>query len=136
MTLGEKQEIFLQNFARLILWGFEQGYHLRPGELLRTKDQQMLYFEGFNIVKYNMDLKLIPCKRKSKTMYSRHLEKLAGDLNRIVDGVLSNNPKDYQPLGEYWISLHSDNVWGSDWNKNHSFLDETFQDPYHFEMKP
>jgi len=40
-----------------------------------------------------------------------------------------------RPLGEYWESLHPDNVWGGDWNRN-NVLDETFYDPYHFERKP
>lgn len=120
MTLGQRQEVFLLNFAKLIIWGFDQGYHLRAGELLRTYEQQKIYFET----------------RRSKTMNSRHLDKLAGDLNLIVNDKLSNDPADYQKLGEYWMSLHPDNVWGSDWNRNHSFLDETFQDPYHFEMRP
>ena len=40
-----------------------------------------------------------------------------------------------RPLGEYWMLLHPDNVWGGDWNRN-GILDETFKDPYHFEIKP
>jgi len=137
MTLREKQSIFAENFAKLILYAFSiKGYKLTLGETLRTKDQQMLYFEGKTLEKYGFEVKVVQAKRKSKTMISRHLDKLAGDLNLFVNGVLSNNPKDYQPLGEFWMSLHPDNVWGSDWNRNHSYLDETFQDPYHFEMKP
>lgn len=119
MTLGEKQEVFLQNAAKLILWAGEKGYHVRGGELLRTKEQQKIYFNT----------------GRSKTMNSRHIDKLAIDLNLIVGGVLSNSPKDYQPLGEYWMGLNSNNVWGADWNRDHSFTDETFLDPYHFEMR-
>ena len=119
MTLGEKQELFLKNVALLILWANENGYHVRGGELLRTKEQQEIYLKT----------------GRSKTMNSRHLDKLAIDLNLIVDGNLSNNPADYQPLGEFWMNLYSENVWGGDFNRNHSILDETFSDPYHFEMK-
>lgn len=120
MTLGEKQEVFLRNAAKLILWAFDRGYRIRGGELLRTKEQQEIYIKT----------------GRSKTMNSRHLDKLAIDLNLIKDGKLSNDSKDYQPLGEYWMSLNPANVWGSDWNRNHSFLDERFLDPYHFEMRP
>ena len=120
MKLIEKQQTFLLNFSKLIQWAFANGHHITAGELLRTKEQQEIYLKT----------------GRSKTMFSRHLDKLAGDLNLIKDGKLSNNPKDYQPLGEYWMSLNPNNIWGSDWNRNHSFLDETFQDPYHFEMRP
>jgi hypothetical protein len=136
MTLRERQTLFLYNFSKMVIWGINSGIILTDGEHLRTRDQQMLYFEGLNLQRFGVEIKLIRGNRRSKTMFSRHLDKLAGDLNLIKDGKLSNNPADYQPLGEYWMSLHPDNVWGSDWNRNHSYLDETFQDPYHFEMKP
>lgn len=120
MTLGEKQEVFLENVAKLILWAFKNGYRIRGGELLRTKEQQEIYVKT----------------GRSKTMNSRHIDKLAIDLNLIKNGTLSNNPEDYKPLGEYWMALHPDNVWGGDWNRNHQHTDEKFSDPYHFEMKP
>ena len=120
MTLGEKQELFLLNAAKLILWAFNGGYHIRGGELLRTAEQQQIYLK----------------MGRSKTMNSRHLDKLAIDLNLIKNGSLSNNSEDYKPLSEYWMSLHPYNVWGSDWNRNHQYTDEKFLDPYHFEMRP
>jgi len=109
MTLGQKQELFLLNAAKLIIWANEQGYQVRPGELVRTLEQQRFYVE----------------QGKSKTMNSRHVQKLAIDLYLIEDGKLA--PKQaYEPLAEYWKTLNTDNVAGYDWG----------WDPNHFEMKP
>ena len=73
---------------------------------------------------------------RSKTMDSRHIQRLAGDFNIFKNGVLINDAKTIQPLGDFWMTLNTDNVWGGDWNRNHNTIDETFKDPYHFEMKP
>jgi len=109
MTLGQKQEVFLYNVGRLIVWAFENGYHLRPGELQRTVEQQRFYFET----------------GKSKTMESRHIDKLAIDLYLIVDGKLAPKYR-YAELAAKWKSLDPDNVAGYDWA----------WDANHFEMRP
>jgi hypothetical protein len=111
MTLREKQSIFLINVAKLIIWANENGYELTGGELLRTPEQQEIYFKA----------------GKSKTKNSRHLLKLAIDLNLFVDGEYVSDKKSFQPLGNYWKGLDRDNVWGGDW---------TFNDSNHFEMIP
>ena len=120
MTLSEKQSVFTFNIASLIQFAYKNGFVLTFGEVFRTLEQQEIYFKS----------------GRSKTMNSRHLQRLAVDFNLFKDGVLLNDAKIIQPLGEYWITLNTDNVWGGDWNRNHSTLDETFKDPYHFEMKP
>lgn len=120
MTLGEKQRLFVPNIGKLIDFANKNGFQLSFGEVFRTPEQQKIYFQT----------------GKSKTMNSRHLDRLAVDFNVFKNGVLLNAPADYKPLGEFWMALHPDNVWGGDWNRNHSILDETFKDPYHFEMKP
>jgi len=77
--------------------------------LLRTKEQQEIYFnEG-----------------KSKTMNSKHLSRLAIDLNLFVYGVYQTDKEAYKPLAEYWKTLHPDNRAGYDWG----------WDANHFEMK-
>lgn len=126
MTLREKQSIFLKNAAKLILFAYDNGYELTGGELLRTKDQQYLYFEGFKLDKIGSNLKLFKTAPKSKTMNSRHLEKLAIDLNLFKDGVYKSDLESHRKLGEYWKSLHPDNVWGGDWGF----------DGNHYEMRP
>ncbi len=119
MTLREKQSIFAFNIHLLIEWAFKNGFELTFGEVYRTKEQQEIYFKT----------------GRSKTMNSRHIQRLAVDFNIFKGGVLINEPKTIQPLGEYWMSLNTDNVWGGDWDRDHSVLDETFKDPYHFETK-
>lgn len=120
MTLSEKQSVFTFNISRLIAWAFANGFTLTFGEVYRTVEQQKIYFDT----------------GRSKTMDSRHIQRLAVDFNIFKDGKLINDPLIIQPIGEYWITLNTGNVWGGDWNRNHSVLDETFKDPYHFEMKP
>ncbi len=120
MTLSDKQKIFTFNISKLITFAFSKGYELTFGEVYRTEEQQKLYV----------------AQGKSKTMDSRHLQRLAVDFNIFKDGQLINDPAIIQPIGDFWITLNTDNVWGGDWNRNHSILDETFKDPYHFECKP
>lgn len=119
MTLSEKQQVFTYNISHLIQWAFVHGFKLTFGEVYRTEQQQIIYVST----------------GRSKTMNSLHLKRLAVDFNIFKDGILLNDPKLIQPLGEYWMSLNTDNVWGGDFNRNHSVLDETFKDPYHFQMK-
>lgn len=113
--MREKQSIFILNFAKLIIWAFENGFEVTAGELFRTQDQQMLYFEGYTLIKAGSNVRLAKVSPKSKTMFSKHREKLAGDLNLFINGEYQVNTSAYTPLGEYWKSLHPENVWGGDW---------------------
>ncbi len=110
MTLREKQSTFILNVAKLIIWANERGYALTGGELLRTPEQQEIYIKT----------------GKSKTNNSRHLQKLAIDLNLFIGGIYRTDKESYKPLADYWKSLHPDNVAGYDWD----------WDANHFEMKP
>jgi len=74
-------------------------FKLTGGELYRTKYQQEKYVaEG-----------------KSKTMKSKHLERLAIDFNFFVDGKLTYNVEDVHILGEYWEVLNNKNEAGMFW---------------------
>lgn len=115
MTLRETQSTFLFNLHKLIGWAFENGYELTGGELSRTKDQQILYFEGLTLQKFGFEIKIVSAKRLSKTMFSAHLEKRAIDLNLFINGEYKTDKDSHKPLGEYWKSLHPKNVWGGDW---------------------
>ena len=128
MTLREKQSEFARNVGKLITWCYENGYEISFGEALRTEEQQLLYFEGYTIVKAHTDLHFAKAPRKTKTMASNHLLKLAIDLNIFIDGQLIYDKKKLQPIGDYWGSLHPTNEWGGNW--------ESFYDCPHFEMKP
>lgn len=119
MTLREKQSLFVFNIHLLVEFAYKHGFELTYGEVYRTAEQQKIYFDS----------------GRSKTMNSRHLSRLAVDFNVFVDGKLTSDPRVIQPLGEFWMSLNTDNVWGGDWDRDHNLLDETFKDPYHFETK-
>lgn len=119
MNLSKKQGIFLLNVAKLIQWVNEQDQYVTGGELLRTKEQQKIYFDS----------------GKSKTMDSSHIDKLAIDLNLFINGVYRGDTEAYKPLGQFWVSLHPDNRWGGDWNKDGATEDEKFSDGNHFEMR-
>jgi hypothetical protein len=120
MTLRERQSVFAFNIHLLIAYAFEIGYELTFGEGYRPEILQRIYVET----------------GKSLTMHSRHLIRLAVDFNLFKDGNILNQPIDFKPLGDYWESLHPDNRWGGDWDRDENLLDETFKDPYHFEMRP
>lgn len=116
MTLREKQSLFMAMVGKLISFAYENGYELTGGELQRTYDQQLLHFEGYTLTKTGSALKLAHTSKKSKTMHSKHLEKLAIDLNVFKDGQYLTNKEDCQILGDYWESLHEDCKWGGNWN--------------------
>ena len=115
MTLREKQSVFSHNVSKLIQFAYSNGYEITLGEALRTKSQQLLYFEGYKLMKIGSSLKPAKTKRKTKTMASYHLLKLAIDLNVFKDGILLSAKKDYKELAEYWKSLNHKNTCGYFW---------------------
>lgn len=106
MTLIEKQTQFAQMAAELINWCNCFGYTVTLGEVYRTEEQQKLYVE----------------RGLSKTMNSKHRDRLAIDLNLIVDGKLAT-AEQYRPLGEKWERM------GGKWGGNF----KGFVDAPHFE---
>jgi len=100
---------FLKNVAQLIYFADQQGIVLTGGELFRTTEQQQIYFDA----------------KKTTTMNSKHLERLAIDFNFFIKGVLTYEKKDIQVLGDYWEALHPKNKWGGNW--------ENFVDVPHFQ---
>ena len=116
MTLGEKQEIFSYNLSKLIQFAYEKGYRIRLGEVFRTVDQQMLYFEGYSLMKIGSELKLAKRKPRSRTMNSKHMKKLAVDINLFKDGEYLAKREDFKELAEYWKGLHEKNTCGYYWH--------------------
>lgn len=108
MKLSEKQQEFMLDFARLILWAHEQGYHVTAGELWRSDEQQAIYFKT----------------GKSRVEHSRHQDRLAGDLNLFINGNYVTDGEAYKPLADYWKSLNPANRAGYDFS---------FHDNNHFE---
>ncbi len=91
MTLRERQSIFAENVAKLILWTFARGYELTGGAWWRIGDRLL------------------------------HGDRLAIDLNLFFNGEYLTDTEDYMPLGEYWVSLHEDNMWGGEFNDGNHF---------------
>lgn len=114
--MSDRQWEFLKDIAKLIIWAEENGFKLTEGEGRRTQSQQLLYYYGKEVVEGDDGLKLIPAPKLSKVKHSYHMDGLAHDFNIFVDGrYIGNDGEKARPLGEYWKSLHPDNVWGGDW---------------------
>jgi len=108
--LFKKQVEFTKNVALLLNYLNDKGYKVTLGETFRTKEQQEIYFK----------------QGKSKTMKSKHLERLAIDLNIFKNGELLKNVDEYYIIGKYWQSLNPLNVYGGFW--------KSLRDFPHFEM--
>lgn len=111
MKLSEKQQVFTLNIARLINKADELCIGMTFGHAWRSQQEQRRLFQ----------------LGKSKTLNSKHLQRLAVDFNFFINGKLTYKKKDLQELGDYWESLNKKNSWGGNWK---SFLDTP-----HFEMK-
>ena len=109
MTLNDKQHIFSQNLAKLLLHVESLGLTCSIGEVYRTKEQAEIY------VKQGIGIK-----------DSQHCKKLAVDIHLFSNGKYLQMKSDYQPLADYWKSLHLENRWGGDWKR---------VDAVHFEMQ-
>lgn len=109
MTLSEKQRKFTLLISKLIQWAYANGMELTLGEAYRTLEQQEIYFK----------------QGKSKTLASKHLERLAVDFNLFIGGQYKTDKESYKPLAEYWKSLDPECVWGGDFNN--------FADCVHFQ---
>ena len=117
MKLSEKQGQFLMDVALLVQWVNSQGWYVTGKELLRTKEQQRLYYE----------------QGKTKTMNSQHGKGLAIDLILFIDGKVTWRIEDYKPLGEFWESIRPENRWGGSWRGRVERGESTFIDAVHFE---
>jgi hypothetical protein len=124
MSMVDEQWEFKKDEARLTLWFADRvakrdipltrdhACCLTSGEFARTVAQQKIYL----------------AERRTRTMASMHIDRLACDLNLIVDGKLAATVEEYKPLAEYWKSLSPKNVAGADW--------VNFPDGNHFERQP
>ncbi len=115
MALVEIQAEFLIHVTQLLAEAYRLEFIVTGGELYRTVDQQKLYIQ----------------QGRSKTMNSKHLKRLAIDLNffkKEEDKLrLTYDVEELKPLGEYWESLHKRNRWGGNW--------QSFKDTPHFERR-
>lgn len=129
MSIRKIQSEFTLDIARLISFADQNGVELTFGEAYRTNDQQELYFHGKTI---RVDEQIIELKtgvRKTRTMKSDHLVRLAVDFNFFIDGILTYDNKNEKLalLGDYWCSLNPKNYWGG--------FFKSFNDSPHFGRK-
>ncbi|HBG46387.1 MAG TPA: hypothetical protein DDW94_05285 [Deltaproteobacteria bacterium] len=119
MELSEKQRRFPQLVAELIRFAYDSGFELTFGEAYRTEEQQRVYVrEG-----------------RSKTMASRHRDRLAIDFNLFKDGDYITNGEAYRALGEKWEALGGN--WGGRFGVRACDYDvKTGWDANHFEYWP
>ncbi len=112
MSLSDTQWSFLQDVCKLIEFAKVNQFKLTGGELLRFKDRQEKLIE----------------QGKSWTMNSKHLNKLAIDLNVFVKEPnelmgtgfkwkLASSYETTKSLGMFWESLSEFNEWGGNWLK-------------------
>lgn len=118
MSLSDKQFEFSKDVLLLLNFALSRGWKFTLGEVMRTKDQQEIYYGS----------------GRSQTMDSLHLLRLAIDINFfkpiIEDGIhygydYTVDKKDIQMFGDFWESLHKKNKWGGNF--------KTFTDTPHFQ---
>ena len=122
----DKQIIFTNNIAKLIVKAEELGVGLTFGEAYRTIEQQYLYFYGKNLALIGGELDVVKGKVRSKTLKSNHLRRLAVDFNFFINGKLTYSHEKVDELGAYWESLNPLNRWGGNF--------KSIKDTPHFEM--
>jgi len=88
MRLGDKQELFSEMLAHLVLHMIGLGYKCRIKEVLRTKEQAEFY-----------------AKNGKGILNSNHRNGVAADLMFSKDGVLLWDGPAYRIAAEYWGSL-------------------------------
>lgn len=125
MKLSIHQQIFAQNIGLLIIKANTLGVNLTFGEAYRTMEQQDLYYYGKSVRFEDYHLELISAQKRSNTLNSYHLKRLAVDFNFFVNEKLTYDHPIIKKLGSYWESLDPLNRWGG------NFKD--FYDAPHFE---
>ncbi len=116
MKLSEKQRDFTCMVARLIIWAYGRDLELTFGHVWRDSETQRRLVE----------MKL------SKTMKSKHCDRLAVDFNLFIDGKYIGDAEEYRLLGQYWESLGG--RWGGRFGLEEKDYDKKVGwDPGHFE---
>ena len=105
MTLGQKQRLFTQLAAKLILRAYELGYEATLGDAYR--DPRVFGEVGE--------------KRGYGRSESNHKIRLALDLNLFKEGKYLIFTEDHRELGEYWESLHPLCRWGGHFNDGNHY---------------
>ena len=126
MKLSRNQQVFTQNIGLLIIRANSLGVNLTFGEAYRTMEQQDLYYYGKSVRFEDYHLEIISAQKRSNTLDSFHLKRLAVDFNFFINGHLTYSHPLIRKLGCYWERLDPLNRWGGHFTK--------FYDAPHFEM--
>jgi len=105
MTLGEKQELFMQLLPRLLDKAHEMGFKVRGGDLFRDPRVHGAVGE----------------KKGYGHPKSCHKLKLAIDLNLFKDGKFLGTTEDHHGLGVWWEQQHPDCRWGGWFNDGNHY---------------
>ncbi len=109
MTLRQKQSLFAQHVARLILQAEILGFEVTLGEAQRSEEEAA---------------RLAKLGKGSKR--SLHCVRLAVDLNLFAGGHYLSSTESHRPLGEWWEAQHPLARWGGRFNdgNHYSFTHE------------
>ena len=90
--------------ANLVVWIYSQGWAVRMGEVLRTKEQAEFYAKEGKGIKNSV-----------------HRKKLAADLYLSKNGKATWEKEDYRALGNKWKTYHPLARWGGDFRRRDAF---------------
>lgn len=135
MKLSRKQREFTYHIGCLIHYSYDIcGIELTLGEAHRTYSQVLLNYFGYEVQRGGvLGIKLVKARKLSRTLRSKHQDRLAVDFNYFIQDKLTYDFSKIKILGDYWESLHPDNVWGGDFNKDG--IANGFVDTPHFERR-
>ena len=95
MTLRQKQSLFAQLVARLLVEIEIRGYEVTFGDAYRSPE------EATRLAKLGVG-----------SVNSLHCQRLAIDLNLFRDGKYLSSTESHRPLGEWWEQQHPLCRWG------------------------
>lgn len=99
LTVGQRQELFMECLGKLIAWAYASGYQMRGGELQRTAAEASTNAAQGDGIKNSL-----------------HVMQLAVDINLFRNGEWLNTLDAQRPVGAYWKSLHPLCCWGGDFH--------------------
>jgi hypothetical protein len=99
MSTSKEQQEFTRLLARLLNDLILAGFQPVLSEVYRTPEQQEIYVNS----------------GKSKTLKSKHLERVAADILLFLNGEYLTKNEDYKIMAELWKSYDEKCVAGYDW---------------------
>lgn len=114
--LSVRQQKFTSMVGKLFTYADRQRIGLTMGDAWRSPEEQ----------------KRLVAENKSRTLKSKHLDRLAIDLNMFICGTLMEDREDYRILGQYWESLGGE--WGGRFGvERKDYKTKVGWDPGHFQ---